>query len=133
MGFNFREKIAAFKAMKRTLPIVVANAAKNHFLEGFRKGGFTDEGFDPWVKRKTKAKRNAGRAILVDTGHLRRSIRVISASFDKIEVGSTGTKYASRHNQGLDGMPKRQFIGKSGQLRKKISKIIQNKIKDSLQ
>lgn len=132
MAFNFKQKIERFKQMKRTLPVVVANTAKNHFLEGFRKGGFTDETFDPWAKRKAKARRNAGRAILVDTGQLRRSIKTITANFNRIEVGSTGTKYAARHNQGLDGMPKRQFIGNSGQLRKKIRKIIQQQIKDIL-
>lgn len=130
MSFNFKQKIERFKQAKRALPILVANTAKNHFLEGFRKGGFTDEVFDPWAKRKAKARRNVGRAILVDTGQLRRSIRTVTATFSRIEVASTGTKYAARHNQGLDGMPKRQFIGKSGQLRKKIRKIIQIQLKD---
>lgn len=132
MAFNFKSKIAKFKAMKRSLPIVVANAAKNHYVDSFKKGGFTDENLDPWEKRKAKDKRGGKRAILVKTGALRRSIRIVSATFSRIEVGSTGTKYAKRHNQGLDGMPKRQFIGASRKLQKKIRLIIKRKMQEIL-
>lgn len=132
MAFNFKKKMREFEQMKRDAPRVVGNMAKNHYLEGFQKGGFIDNTLDPWKKRKEGAPRNSGRAILVDTGALRRSIRVTSASFRRIVIASVGLKYASRHNQGLDGMPKRQFIGESRALTKKIKQYLKREIKSIL-
>jgi phage gpG-like protein len=135
MAFNFQKKMIEFRLAKTRLPVIVANATKNHFVKGFRDGGFTDEILDPWEARKTKNKSdrrtNKVRAILVKTGALRGSIRVMSATFDKIEVG-TDLVYAARHNQGLAGMPQRKFIGSSAQLTKKIRLIIRNQIKSIL-
>lgn len=136
MAFNFKKKIAEIEKKKRTLPKQVGNIAKNHFLDSFKKQGFVDNSLDPWAARKTKDKSdrrnpNSRRALLVKTGQLRRSIRVGRASWDRIEVGSFGIKYAARHNQGLAGMPKRQFIGESGQMNRKIREKIRSEIKNA--
>jgi len=40
----------------------------------------------------------------------------------------TDKEYAERHNEGLSGMPKRQFIGKSKTLTKKVIKKIEKGI-----
>lgn len=118
------------------------------FIEkNFRDQGFTDSSLSKWKPRKTtdrkgrditryrtNRKGNAGdftkfgrenlnRAILVghNTGgdKLKLSIR---ARRGKLSVKFyTYKKYAQRHNEGLKGMPKRQFMGKSKYLNGKIS------------
>ena len=136
--FNFNAKIKQFEKISRTLPKRVGNVAKNHFLESFDNEGFSDGSINsnPWAKRKTSTKRDktAGRRqLLIQSGALKRSIKVASnPTFKKIAVGSYGIKYAERHNKGLKGMPKRQFIGKSRILDKKIKQMIRNEMKKLL-
>lgn len=124
MAFNFKQKIARFKASKKKLPVVIGAIAKSHYLKSFRDEGFTDATLEKWTKRKTLNKsdrRNKRhRGLLVDRGHLRRSIRVVRATWNRIEVGSVGIKYARYHNQGLGQQPQRQFIGRSKVLNEKI-------------
>ena len=56
----------------------------------------------------------------------------------KISLGSsqvsfyTYKEYAQRHNEGLDGMPKRQFMGKSNYLGSQIYKKIEKKLNELL-
>jgi len=132
--FNFNAKIKQFEKISRTLPKRVGNVAKNHFLESFDNEGFSDGSInsDPWAKRKSKTKRDqtAGRRqLLIQSGALKRSIKVAAGpTFKKIAVGSYGINYAERHNKGLKGMPKRQFIGKSRILDKKIKQLIKNEM-----
>ena len=94
-------------------------------------------------KNPTKADKRTGkqRGLLVQSGALRRSIRVGVATWDKIEVGSYGIEYAQIHNRGGRGvafgkypfqMPKRQFIGTSRVLNDKISKLIKKEIGKNL-
>lgn len=136
MAFNFEQKIREFQLAKRTLPAVIGNMAKRHFVDSFRKGGFTDIAFDPWKARKTKDKSDRRttktRAILVKTGHLRNSIRVRVATFNKIEIGAYGVPYAVFHNTGAGKMPKREFIGESATLSRKIKARINKEFKDIL-
>lgn len=135
MAFNFKKKIAKFKSQNKRLPVAVGAIVKSHYLKSFRDEGFTDATLSPWAGRKTKNKsdrRNkALRGLLVDKGHLRRSIRVVRATWDRVEVGSTGIDYAKYHNRGL-GQPKRQFVGASIVMNKKISKRIQRDLKNVL-
>lgn len=135
MGFNFKRKIAKFKAANKTLPVAIGAMAKSHYLESFRKEGFTDQVFSPWAGRSTKnrsdRRNKARRGLLVDKGHLRRSIRVVRATWSRVEVGSTGIKYAKYHNKG-EGQPKRQFVGSSATLNRKIGKRIRRDIKNVL-
>jgi hypothetical protein len=118
----------------------------------FRKEGFdTGTGVKKWKKRATLDKngrnitryrtnrrgkagsRNqygrtvTGRAILVSHdnagNHLNNSFRAVKKG--KYSVGfRTYKKYAQRHNEGLDGMPQRQFIGPSKYLDRNILKKI---------
>ena len=110
------------------LPTKLANEAKNHFLQSFRDGGFTDRNLSKWKPRKVNTKNNIGRGILVKTGNLRRSIKVRYVSFDKVIIGSYGLDYAATHNYGLNvrgfKMPKRQFIGNSVQLENRMKKMV---------
>ena len=78
--------------------------AVNFFKDSFRRQGFLGDTLEPWKPRKTNTKwgktpRNKGRAILIDTGRLRRSIRLISASNLTATIG-TDVPYARAHNEG---------------------------------
>lgn len=133
---NFKRIKSKAKKMKMETPRLIAGIAVEHFKKSFRDGGFTDDRLDPWKARKTsnKADRRTGRrrAILVDSGDLRRSIRARSFNYRNIVVGSYGLSYARRHNRGLAGMPKRQFIGSSHKMNFKIRVLIRKKFKKML-
>ena len=126
--WGLKEKLAELQRMKSTLPTKLANEAKNHFLQSFRDGGFTDRNLSKWKPRKVNAKNNIGRGILIKTGNLRRSVKVRSVSWNKVIIGSYGLDYAATHNYGLNvrgfKMPKRQFIGNSVQLENRMKKMV---------
>jgi hypothetical protein len=135
--FEFRRKSKQLIALKSTLPIVLANLAVNHFKEGFKKGGGqTDASSGGWKARAANSKRNLGRAILVDTGALRRDIRKGKVSFTYTEIMAGNTpktnKYAYVNNQGIGRMPKREFIGKSKVLSNAIDRKILLAVKKAL-
>ena len=120
---RFKFSVKKMQAAKRRIPRIVGNEAVNHFEEGFRQGGGqTDASIGGWKRRKDP---DEGRAILVDEEDLKDSIQVIGKpDFKKITVGTKGIPYARRHNEGLSGMPQREFIGDSKELNKKILKTI---------
>jgi phage gpG-like protein len=133
-----KKQLRKLENSKRKLPKIIANQSLNHYLEGFRKGGGqTDASINGWKKRKLKlrdfaskgrktrqrARRQKGRAILVDTGQLRNDLQVISRSRREIVLGTKRIPYAARHNEGLN-MPKREFIGDSRELNEKNMKRI---------
>jgi phage gpG-like protein len=132
--WNIEQQIKDFKKMKSAVPKRIGNMALNHFLESWDNEAFSDRstGDNPWKKRKKEVKPSRGLLIGPGTGHLRKSMKVRSATWDRIIVGSYGIIYASRHNQGLAGMPKRQFIGRSRILDQKILKMINNEMKKIL-
>lgn len=116
--FKIKENVQAFEKLKVEAPLVIANMAMNHFLEGFRKGGFmTNASQSGWPKRKLEDK---GRAILVKSGDLRDSIHKKVVTFSDITIATKQVAYARRHNEGLKNMPKREFMGKSKVLNQKI-------------
>ena len=91
------------KAMLLTLPAKIGTECVNFFKQSFRNQGWTDTVFSPWAKRSPKAKRNAGRGILMDSGVLRNSIRISEISQNSVTIG-TDVPYAEIHNEGFDGM-----------------------------
>jgi len=125
---------------------IMGNDAKNHYVNSFYNQGFTDESLEKWQPRKRKEYRtrsgkrvnDTNRGILIKTGDLSRSIRYRKISKYSI-VMQSDKPYARIHNEGLQGkawgkhsfkMPKRQFIGYSGvlnrKLRDKFDRIIKN-------
>lgn len=127
--WGLKEKLNDLQRMKVTLPVKLGNEAKNHFLQSFRNQGFTDRGFQAWKPRRTG---KDGRAILVKTGNLRRSIKVGSARWERVAIGSYSIDYAKVHNYGLKAgrgkgfkMPKRQFIGDSEVLKRRLRAIVE--------
>lgn len=117
--------------LKRDLPILIANMAKNHYLEGFRRGGYqTDASRTGWKQRKSNRK-SIGRAILVRTGQLRNDIDVRKTTFEQIILGTNDVPYASYHNEGTEKMPQREFLGDSRMLDLKVNKLITRKMQSS--
>lgn len=106
----------ARKALENAV-VEVGNTAKNFFVENFRKQGFDDKTVEKWKKREKKERKGrgskksaselgtvrsvkAGRAILVQTGDLRRSIiRVPNRSALNVKI-QTDLPYAKIHNEG---------------------------------
>ena len=93
------------KRVKPKLPILAGNEVVNFALDNFKRQGFQGEVFMPWRPRKnptkwgTRPKRN-GRKVLILTGRLRRSLRVIQANWQQVVVGSD-VPYAKAHNDGV--------------------------------
>ena len=116
--------------VKDSVNIMGTEAVKFYTLN-FRKQGFDDNGIDKWQPRKNeffsgiarvrKRERLAsGRAILVKSGALRRSLRYYRNGLTSVMITSN-LPYADAHNTGVKGrLPKRQFIGNSANLDKII-------------
>lgn len=157
---------AAFRSVIIRVPIIIGNEVVNFALDNFKKQGFLGNSFQPWAKRKNPTRwgtvppRN-GRAILVDAGHLRRSIRITTVTQDAVGVGSD-IPYAKTHNEGLRigqiqtvssfqrkgkkgthtvkshtrkvnvNIPQRQFLGDSPYLVAKIKRIVSAEIMKAL-
>ena len=126
------------------------------FDDSFQNQGFTDASFTEWKKRKND--KDSGRAILIDTTFLRKSLDVLDETETTITFG-THVPYASVHNNGervravqnvrahhrtRDGQrhqvqaharkmdtkfPKRQFIGESKLMMDGLEKWLSTQIK----
>lgn len=144
------------------LPQRVATLAVNFSKERFVKQNWHDEQAEPWQKRKHNRrggeKRQRG-AVLVDSGRLKRSIRVVSVSKERIVIG-TDVPYAEIHNEGFEGsqnvrahrrhskrgkvysvraysrrmsMPERRFIGQSAELARRIEELMVTELTKALE
>ena len=135
--FNLDKVFARLKAEQVNLPQQLANTAKTFFTNSFNEQGWTDNGKKDWDKRKSSV--DAGRAILIKTGKLRRAVSNSkkSVSWERIEFRVEGVDYAAIHNFGgvvtrksKSGkvysftMPKREFMGNSAELNKMLEKKI---------
>lgn len=122
----------------------------NFSKERFVRQNWVDANTEPWKKRKPRkrTKRVEKGATLVRSARLKRSIRKLHVSREVITVG-TDVPYAKIHNQGFRGtvnvkahtrtrdgkkvnvngftrrinVPKRQFIGESAVLKKRIERL----------
>jgi phage gpG-like protein len=144
MKFNEKRKIVAhLKQFEKQLGLMVSEMgviANNHYVKSFSNQGFTDSSLQTWQPRKRTLRRDRNkpnRAILVNTGHLRRSIARKPAGRLAVKV-YTPLVYAAIHNEGLNGkawgkhpfkMPKRKFMGYSKVMDEKIQKMIDRRIK----
>lgn len=99
IGQKLQQKL---QASLTTLPTVVGNEAVVWFKANFRRQGWPGDGLMPWKPRKANAKRNAGRGILINTGRLSRSPRLLRVSGLTAFTGSD-VPYAGVHNDGFSG------------------------------
>lgn len=94
----------------RLVPVIrrqaLASAAKlaqKHFLNSFKKQGFTDATLRRWQQRKS----DTGRPILTGSqARLKKSIRIRKIAKNYAIVGTRGIKYASIHNTGGETHPR---------------------------
>lgn len=135
---------------------IIGVEGKNFIQKNFRDEGFTDTGTEKWEERKTEDRQGRditryrtsrrgeagnlnkygssikGRAIL--TGFATGGNKLRNSFRYRVSIGSsqvtfyTYKEYAERHNEGLNGMPKRQFMGKSNYLNTQISKKINKEL-----
>jgi phage gpG-like protein len=152
MKFNEARKIVAkmneAKVEIEKLVTIMGTEALNHFIMSFRNQGFTDSAFVGWAKRKNKKDNykkgrvrdasggtrslDIGRAILVGkgTGELKKSLQKRNRGRYSVVIQSDKI-YANVHNEGLKSgrgrgfiMKKRQFVGYSGVLDRKLQQRI---------
>lgn len=150
-GTDPQELNRIWQRRKAAMITVAGVTALNFFKRSFEVQGWAGDSFERWPARKPGAVRGRGRAILVDTGRLRRSIRITAKGTTYVVVG-TSVPYARGHNDGstitktvtvgghsrrVKGgttnvrshprkmnlkLPKRRFIGNSRALNKAIAR-----------
>jgi len=139
MKFNEARKIIKDMQMaEKTIADMVDTMgiyAINHYKKSFTDGGFTDVSFKAWKQRK-RSRDNEGRAILVKTGNLKRSLKYRKISKYSVRIESN-VPYANVHNEGLRSgrgrgftMPERQFVGYSERLSRKIELKLRSNIEN---
>jgi len=100
-NINFSELQSKFNRMMETLPSQLGTIMVNFSKQRFRDQAWKDITLSPWARRKAGVKRNKGRALLIDSGRLRRSIRILNATRNRVTIG-TDVPYAEAHNEGVD-------------------------------
>lgn len=138
--FGFDKILTKFQTMKRDLPPIIGNMAVRYFVKSFSDQAWEGKAWKEVKRRlpgtpaykypKGKDLERRNRMILIGksggTGsgshpHLRASVNNSLKKAEWSEILFTVPQvYAKRHNEGLDGMPKRQFIGHSNELIGKI-------------
>ena len=122
------------EAFRRTIPVKIGVEMEHHFRDNFRKGGFVDGGLHRWkpAKRINQAKGASGQygTLLSSRNHLYNSIKHRWEPYTAIV--ETDVPYARAHNEGTNNagrghktrLPKRQFIGDSRELNRKVQDLI---------
>jgi phage gpG-like protein len=100
MPHPFDDMKKRLEAALKRIPQGVGVLAVNFYKRAWDRQGYLDARLERWAKRKDE---DAGRAILVKTGRLRRSIRLISVDGGRIVIGTAGVVYAAAHNEGVSG------------------------------
>jgi phage gpG-like protein len=160
-NFNFEQYEQKFRDALTYLPAMLGNDAVNFFLDSFTKQGWQGNVFEAWKPRRSVSwgrKNGKGRALLVQSGRLRRSIRITAISGMTVTIG-TDVPYAKAHNEGLrlgmiqqvksftrknpfggattvkpftrrinQNIPKRQFMGDSPYLQAKLKRRLEAEI-----
>jgi hypothetical protein len=91
--------------MMQQLPTKMGVVGVQFVNNNFRNEGFDDGGLKKWDARGTLAQRSKGRSILVDTGQLRASIRILrkispAAGRGASVIVGTDKPYAQAQNEG---------------------------------
>ena len=112
-----------WKAEKRKLVKRIAVDGEQFVSQNFKKEGFQDGTLKRWAPASPQSRKPKTQNLLVKSGVLRNDTRSRVIGEDRVQL-INDAPYARRHNEGLDGMPKRQFMGKSKTLNKAIKKQI---------
>lgn len=170
------EKInKTFRRFLKQTPTRVGGISVKFYKDRFVRGGWIDTSFQKWRPRKKRdrnERRRGNRALLVQSGRLKRSIRVLAKNEKSVRVG-TDVEYAKAHNEGdtstsnetvrthtrrahsrrnrsgrrgdvkgstvkshnrktKRNLPKRQFMGRSKFLNRRIEKTLKHQLKKEL-
>lgn len=90
------------KQLADNFPFFASNSFLNFIDNNFAQQGFLDNTFKPWQplkKPRRVTKQPTKQAILIATGKLRRSFRIVNVGTDGFTVG-TYIPYAKIHNEG---------------------------------
>ena len=134
----------AQRAYLATVPKLIGKAVLLETSDNFRRQGAPNDAgaVVPWAPRKSQKehgrKRKDGqkdrrytasgqRAILVKTGRLRRSVRIVSVTAESVTVG-TDVEYAQAQQEGYKGIPPRPFLTLGKAAQQKLVQQISNKI-----
>jgi phage gpG-like protein len=120
---NIRKKAAALRSRLLTLPVKIGDTAVLFTKQRFGQKNWIGDRVEYWRPRKPhsrwgKTARNKGRALLVDTGRLRRSVRIMGKTSYSVTIGSD-VPYATAHNDGFRGSVSQQV---SAHARRKFGK-----------
>ncbi len=92
--------VKEYAALQNKIPRLVGNTAVNTFKRNFQREGFITAGrLEKWIPRAVETVKTKGRAILVQSGAMKRSIRVLMQMRGFVQIG-TDKVYASIHNKG---------------------------------
>jgi phage gpG-like protein len=100
-NINWQQIQTDFKRLLLTIPPQMGTIAVNFFKTRFLAQAWTDEAASPWPARKPN-KKNNGRGILIKSGRLRNSPRIMNVTSGSVTVG-TDVPYAEVHNEGFQG------------------------------
>ena len=103
MRADFAQLENSVKEAVLRLPVVIGNGAVNWTVDSFTQQAWRGLTVTPWQPRSPKAKRNAGRVLLIMSGRLRRSIRIMKLGPTSVSFGSD-EPYAEIHNNGINGI-----------------------------
>lgn len=100
--YSFNQVALKFHKVRGQLPGVLGTVAMNYFKDSFRRQGWRDQYLVAWEKRKDQGRRNKGKAIMVQSGRLRNSIRIVESTWARTVIG-TAVPYADANNSGFKG------------------------------
>ena len=123
----FRKMAASLPKLERQITNdIIAVEAEQFHAKNFRDEGFTDTSLDKWPQRKKADKRAGRRALLVQTGTMKGHALKGRVQGNQVQFVFP-LEYEKVHNEGGKAgrgagfqMPKRQFVGESEYLRKRI-------------
>lgn len=101
----FKEVLRRYQRLKGRLPRIIGQEAVNFFKDNFTRQGWIDGGrVNKWKKRKPQrfgrgSSTRKRRALLIGTGRLRKSIRIVNWGQNFVNIG-TDVKYAKIQNEG---------------------------------
>lgn len=99
--FAIKKLEQALLEVMHRLPKQIGAEAVRYSKASWQRQGWLGDTLKPWQQRKND-RGSRGRAILIKSGRLRRSIRVLRATPDSIIIG-TDVPYAAAHNNGFRG------------------------------
>jgi phage gpG-like protein len=98
---DFGRGLQGMRRLGRDFPKAAGVTAVNFFKDRFARQGWQDGAFEPWAPRKRQDKRAGRRQLLVQSGRLKRGIRIQEANWGRVVVAND-VPYARAHNEGVN-------------------------------